>query len=54
MFDGEVFNPPGLWREYKLVDGWKFLPQGDWRTKADDKKYDYFKGKRDEQFVHED
>lgn len=55
MFDGEVFNPRGLWREYKLVDGWKFLPQGEWRTKGDDKKYDYFKkGKEDADFPRED
>jgi hypothetical protein len=54
MFDGEIFNPRGLWREYNLVDGWKFLPKGDWRTTADDKKYDYFKKGKDNDFPHED
>ena len=55
LFDGEVSNPRGLWRDYKLVNGWKFLPQGDWRTADDSKKYDYFReGKHDPDFVHED
>jgi hypothetical protein len=55
LFGGEVTNPRGLWRDYKLVDGWKFLPQGDWRTPDDSKKYDYFKGakKHDPDFPHE-
>lgn len=50
LFD-EVHSPRGLWREYKLVDGWKFLPQGKWRTKDDKKEYDQFRG--DEDFPHE-
>lgn len=51
LFD-EVHSPRGLWKEYKLVDGWKFLPQGNWRTQDDKKEYDQFRGK-DDVFVKE-
>lgn len=54
LFGDEVMNPRGLWREYNLIDGWKFYPKGNWRSPDDKKEYDYFKGGNDGEFVHED
>lgn len=51
LFGDAVTNPRGLWREYNLVEGWKFLPKGNWRSPDDKKEYDYFK--QDEDFPHE-
>jgi len=53
LFGDEVTNPRGLWREYNLIDGWKFYAKGKWRSPDDKKEYDYFRGGKDEQFVHE-
>jgi hypothetical protein len=38
-------NPNGLIRDFKIVQGWKFLPQDEWYTE-DDRKYT--------DFIHED
>lgn len=54
LFGDEVKNPRGLWREYNLIDGWKFFPKGNWRSPEDKKEYDYFRGGNDGEFVHED
>lgn len=52
---GDTHSPRGLWREYKLVDGWKFVPQGrGWRSWDDKKEYDQFRSEGDDVFVHED
>lgn len=45
-------NPNGLIRLFKLVSGWKFLPQGDWIDETKSKYADY--GITDEVFTHED
>lgn len=45
-------NPNGLVRIFKLVSGWKFLPQGDWIDETRSKYADY--GITDEVFTHED
>lgn len=56
-------NPNGLTRRFKLVSGWKFLPQGDaWLTDEEDQNYAKQKsyaaygivGATDEDFPHED
>lgn len=55
-------NPNGLIRNFKLVSGWKFLPQGDWITEDEEDKYAKQKsyatygvvGATDEDFPHED
>ena len=39
-------NPNGLIRDFKIVSGWKFLPQGDDWYHEEDKRYDGF--------IHED
>ena len=54
LLGDEVTNPRGLWREYNLINGWKFYAKGKWRSPDDKKEYDYFRGGKDEQFVHED
>lgn len=52
---GDTLSPRGLWREYKLVNGWKFVPQGrGWRSWDDKKEYDQFRSEDDDVFVHED
>jgi hypothetical protein len=47
-------NPSGLTRKFKLVDGWKFLTNGDWRTEEEDKYGEVTRPKKSRDFVPEE